>query len=644
MPATFDDFFTGPGGTLVQRRSGQLARSDYMAVPLRWQDMGVWSCVDARISAGHSIPDHYAVLVGLSYRAARPSARKKHGRIDTNALLAPANEHRILEVLQGIPQVDWHTNVNDHAAVLVNSVYGRLQEMFPLKARRMSKGYLTQETALTHQCLANLRHAMRWRCHALRLAVIRCAFLAWRGHAGFSSLFQGKWLHSLRCSIAAASMKLQALGKQVRKQCRQDRNAYLSGLAEQANGPDPGQAHVAVRKLLRPRKFRGQGPQPLPTLRTPSGALCETPEEVSAEWRRHFASLEGGAVIAPEALISECLARQQNWGVVEFIEHSELPSFGELVRALRAVQPHKAAGPDLIPPALCRKFALPLAGFLWPVLLKSALLGSEPLGFKGGTLHHIPKGSTADRTLASSQRGILVQPVFGKVLHKAFRRLPADLFESRAAPHQIGGRRGMSYAFGHFLSRHFLAFAKNRCISAAVIFSDLAAAYYAVVREAVVGARLCQDPIEEISRSLGLTGADLQELQAHILTEPVFDASCSELLRAFIRETHVDTWFHVSTDGEVVRTRRGTRPGSCIADVAFNLLFEKVLARRGRFDSNVVPAIPWSGSKELVLFVDKDHTTAPRVTLQDIAYADDHAMPRVCSPLRHADSVVRCVT
>ncbi|CAE7846567.1 HERC1, partial [Symbiodinium sp. KB8] len=457
VPATFDDFFTGPGGTLVQRRSGQLARSDYMAVPLRWQDMGVWSCVDARISAGHSIPDHYAVLVGLSYRAARPSARKKHGRIDTNALLAPANEHRILEVLQGIPQVDWHTNVNDHAAVLVNSVYGRLQEMFPLKARRMSKGYLTQETALTHQCLANLRHAMRWRCHALRLAVIRCAFLAWRGHAGFSSLFQGKWLHSLRCSIAAASMKLQALGKQ----------------------------------------------------------------EVSAEWRRHFASLEG----------------------------------------------------------------------------------------------------------------ILVQPVFGKVLHKAFRRLPADLFESRAAPHQIGGRRGMSYAFGHFLSRHFLAFAKNRCISAAVIFSDLAAAYYAVVREAVVGARLCQDPIEEISRSLGLTGADLQELQAHILTEPVFDASCSELLRAFIRETHVDTWFHVSTDGEVVRTRRGTRPGSCIADVAFNLLFEKVLARRGRFDSNVVPAIPWSGSKELVLFVDKDHTTAPRVTLQDIAYADDHAMPRVCKIL-----------
>ena len=643
VPATFDDFFTGPGGTLVQRRSGQLARSDYLAVPLSWKDMGVWSCVDARISAGHSIPDHYAVLVGLSYRAARLPARKKHGRIDAHALLAPANEHRVLEVLQCIPQVDWQTNVNDHAAVLVDSVYSRLQAMFPLKARRMSKGYLTQETALTHQCLANLRHALRWRCHALRLTFIRCAFLAWRGQGGFSSLFQGKWLHSLRCSIAAASLKLQVLGKQVRRQCRQDRNAYLSGLAEQANSPDPGQAHVAVRKLLRPRKFRGQGPQPLPTLRTPSGELCETPEEVSAEWRRHFASLEGGAVIAPEALLSECLDRQQTWGIVEFIEPSELPSFGELVRALRAVQPHKAAGPDLIPPALCRKFALPLAGYLWPVLLKSALLGSEPMGFKGGTLHHIPKGSTADRDLASSQRGILVQPVFGKVLHKAFRRLPADLFEARAAPHQIGGRRGMSYAFGHFLSHQFLAFAKNRCISAAVIFSDLAAAYYAVVREAVVGARLCNDPIEEVSRSLGLTGEDLQELQAHILSGPVFDASCSELLRAFIRETHVDTWFHIAADGEVVRTRRGTRPGSCIADVAFNLLFEKVLGRRGQFDSSVVPAIPWSGPKELALLTVTDEGAVPRVTLQDIAYADDHAACVVSAEARRLSGAVRHV-
>ena len=410
--------------------------------------MQVWGRVEPCISAGHSIPDHFAVVAGLIHQTVDARPPKRTGRIDTRALLAPENEHRVLEVLETLPNVAWQTNVNDHAAILVDAVYTRLHQAFPLQARRMSRSYISEETAQTHQRTASLRHALRWRAHALRVTYLRCAFQAWAGPVEFPALFQGRWLHTLRCSIATATLKLQALGKQVRRQCRQDRNVYLARLADEANDARSGQTHTAVRKLLRPRKFRGAGPQPLPTLRTPSGVQCTTPEEVADEWRRHFASLEGGSVVTPEVLLAECLDRQQAWGALDLVDSSELPSFGELVRALRSVQPHKASGPDLVPPAICRKFAIPLAGYLWPILLKSALYGSEPLGFKGGTLHHIPKANAADKALAASQRGILVQPTFGKVLHKTFRRLPADLFEERAAPLQIGGRKGMTFAFG----------------------------------------------------------------------------------------------------------------------------------------------------------------------------------------------------
>ena len=136
---------------------------------------------------------------------------------------------------------------------------------------------------------------------------------------------------------------------------------------------------------------------------------------------------------------------------------------------------------------------------------------------------------------------------------------------------------------------------------------------------------MCDDPLEEISRSLGLASEDLQELQAHIACEPVFGDSVPGLLRAFIRETHVDTWFHLARDESVVRTRRGTRPGSCIADVAFNLLFERVLSRRGRFANEIVPSISWSGSCELALFDPSRHSSPVNAELQDVAYADDHA-------------------
>ena len=184
----------------------------------------------------------------------------------------------------------------------------------------------------------------------------------------------------------------------------------------------------------------------------------------------------------------------------------------------------------------------------------------------------------------------------------------------------------MTYAFGTFLSRNFLHFAQSNGFSAGLIFSDLAAAYYAVVREAVVGASLCTEPLSHIAASLKLDPDAFQELQHHVLYDSVFNEECAPVLRSLLREAHVDTWFHISQDAQIIRTRRGTRPGSCLADVVFNLLFEKVLARRGEFDEALIPRIPWSGRKILEGFgSNSDHHAAAHVKLQDISYADDHA-------------------
>ena len=575
------------------------------------------------MSAGHSVPDHFAVIAGLSLCQIGNRPRRQ-GRIDTQAILAPENQAQVCKILAAVPTPTWNTNVNDHAAIVVDSLYQGLHDAFPLKSRRMSRGYLSDDTAAKHRQTAELRHALRWRCQALKMAYVRCAFLSWRGCQSFSSLFQGRWLHSLRCSLATSALRLHFLGKSVRRACRRDRNAYLAALADQADSASPDQVHVAIRKLLKPRKYQS-GPQPLPRLKTPDGALCQTHDAVMQEWRRHFGSLEGGQEVSAESLVDECIGRQDDWGVLEEVSWTELPAFADLVGALQAVHPHKAAGPDLVPPAICRRFAVPVAALMWPLLLKGAFFASEPVGFKGGTLHHIPKPAAPDRALASSQRGILVQPVLGKALHRAFRRLPAKVFEAQAAPLQIGGRQGMTYAFGSFLSRSFLAYARNRGLSAALVFSDLAAAYYAVVREVVVGASLRDDPLESILESLKLPEDALQEIQHHIQHETVFDSSCSPLVSSFLRESHVDTWFHLSQDHQVIRTRRGTRPGSCLADVLFNLLFEKVLRRRGLFGEDIVPRIPWTGRKSLELFAPESDPSPATVLLQDISYADDHA-------------------
>ena len=131
-----------------------------------------------------------------------------------------------------------------------------------------------------------------------------------------------------------------------------------------------------------------------------------------------------------------------------------------------------------------------------------------------------------------------------------------------------------------------------------MIFSDLAAAYYAVVRQVITGAAASDDPLASVTASLGLQPGVLQELQHHVLQEPVLEGQdCSAFLQSLMHELHTDTWFHVAGDPLIVRTTRGTRPGSSIADVAFNLLFAKVLDRRGSFDADVTPLVPWTGSR-----------------------------------------------
>ena len=642
LPSTFADSFYGDGGTLVQKRSGGLVRSDYVALPLEWRSSAVQGHVAPEISAGHAVIDHFAVLVDIEMRVAADKPRRGAPRIDTQALVRPENAAAVQRICETVPHVDWQTSVHDHSAIVVDALYRGLAEAFPLKGRRLGKHFLSEETAAAHQGTSVLRHALRWRLLAYRSAITRCAFTAWTQHVAFADIFVGRWLHQLRLSIAGSSARLGLLGKAVRRLCRRDRAAYFSSLAEEADSAPPGQIHLAIKKVLRPKKFRKGGAQPLPKLTRPDGSLCTTSEQVSEEWRRHFAALEGGQVTGPDDLVRNCVARQCATGPSSGLSEAELPSFGDLVRALKGMQPFRAAGPDLVPPSICARFALPVARLLWPLLLKGALLSAEGIGMKGGTLHHIAKASSHNSSLASAQRGILLQPVFSKAIHKTMRRLPATLFEGRALDLQLGGRKGLSYEFGHFMSRNFLLYARMSGQSAALVFSDLAAAYYAVVREVITGARGNADPLTKVTASLGFSAEVLQEIQYHAINDPILDGrDCSRFLQSLMHELHTDTWFHISGDPTIVRTTRGTRPGSSIADVAFNLLFERVLARRGTFSSDVTPVLHWSGIRALRPYSQREHGTAHAVRVQDIVYADDHA---ACVVARNAAHLVGAVS
>ncbi|CAE7223156.1 unnamed protein product [Symbiodinium sp. CCMP2456] len=628
IPSTFGGHMNGPGGTLLQRNTGELHRCDFVAVPLSWKQADVCASVDPGITAGHATADHFAALVYCRVMH-RCGGKKRVTKVDPAALLDPTNCDRIQGILQRAPCVPWDVNVNDHAALVSEYLYCELAHAFPVAARRLRGSFLAEDTAQVHARIAGFRHALRNRAEALRLASLRCAFLAW-GHddMDFWSLFNGRWLARLQTNIALLARQISADGKVLRRMCRRDKRTHLETLADAVETVPPHETQVALKRLLRPRKFRRGGPDPLPHLRKADGETCRSFEEVQTAWREHFAGLEGGVPVAKDFLATACLQRQALAPARSSLQCSLIPDLDKLRGVFRGVSPLKACGPDGVPPALCRKFATPLSLLFWPILLKALCFGSEPIGYKGGTLFHIPKPGASNPGTCGAERGILVQCTLEKVLHKALRPVAVAGFERRAGPLQIGGRSGYSHSMGFFCARLFLDFARHHTKSAGLLFCDLAAAYYAIVRETIVGRDAHSAPLEDVVRSLGLTREDLQALQHFSACEPVLNAEGEEgeaLLHSLAKEFHSDSWFLLQGDHTVVRTRRGTRPGSSWADVMFSMLFAKVLERRGTFSSEgFQPVVMWNGQRQPVAF-DARRAGARSIVVQDIVYADDLA-------------------
>ncbi|OLQ01431.1 hypothetical protein AK812_SmicGene15825 [Symbiodinium microadriaticum] len=643
LPATFRDCAFGDGHTLYQKRNGTLVRSDYVGVPNAWSTGNCQTWVSSSISAGHMCIDHFAAVAAVQLLVPDRRPKSKAARICKAALADPANADQIESIIQAAPRPAWRVDASEHAALIVDHLYLSLAHHFPATKRRLRASYLSADTATLHQAVAGLRHRIRADKIALRLAYLRCVILSWRSSSvGFCELFAGPWLWHLRIHYGACCLLLRRFGSQLRRQYRTDRAAYFDSLASAVATSSPQELHQQVRRVLKPKRYRRPGADPLPMLVKEDGSVCQSYEESLDTWRSHFAALEDGIAADADTLVRTCRARQDAFVGTDLIAIDDVPSYAQFERSIRASAPGKAAGPDLLPPTLLRCFSSSIADLLWPLMLKVIFQAAEPAGLKGGTLFCIPKPNVGAQNTCSGYRGILVQSGIAKAIHRSARPLAVGHWLPRARACQLGGRKGCSADMGHFLSRGFLHYSQMQGLSCAILFLDLTSAYYGIIRETVLGAGLSDRSIEEMASSLSLTPEDLQLLRHYVSCEPVLASQdASTLLAELSREMHASTWFVLSQDRQLVHTHRGTRPGGALADIVFNVLFAKVLERRDpSVLSAVTPVIPWDGqfSPFAPAADPKSHGGQPQ-TLGEVVYADDLAsftVSRTAEGLRSA--------
>ena len=159
----------------------------------------------------------------------------------------------------------------------------------------------------------------------------------------------------------------------------------------------------------------------------------------------------------------------------------------------------------------------------------------------------------------------------------------------------------------------FLRRAYHHGAPAAVIFVDLRAAFHSVVRELVLGSALGDAKDRDILQAALTQEGFEQDVIQKLLHAPGIlpDGMTTQLLR----ELHSRTW--ATLNGEAVRTTRGTRPGSPLADAMFHCLMGPVVTEL----EQIIEARPQQQHMR--------QTCGTRAT--QIVWADDLAVPVLAS-------------
>ena len=183
----------------------------------------------------------------------------------------------------------------------------------------------------------------------------------------------------------------------------------------------------------------------------------------------------------------------------------------------------------------------------------------------------------------------------GKAVRASLRNTINKPYEYASDVFQFGGKKGQTVLFGAQAVRHFLAWQKSIGNSTAVLFCDVASAFYKVLRELAIGATCSDADLAGIVSRLGLEPEVMAELRKALNGKTVYqEMGATQQQQMLLHESLQQTWF--TSDGQTcIQTQRGTRPGDSWADIVFNILVAHVLRKvQKRLDEHhmitIVPA------------------------------------------------------
>ena len=297
------------------------------------------------------------------------------------------------------------------------------------------------------------------------------------------------------------------------------------------------------------------------------------------------------------------------------------PSLPDVVHLFGRVKPGRAWGEDLLHPDLVRCFQQELGQLFHPLFVKALMALEEPVQWRGGNLVFFPKKHSPNHS-CNAHREIAESSVPGKLLHRRRHALVMPGLLDIAAETQCGGSAGRATDVASHLLRQTVEDHRAPTRSTIVVFVDVIAVFYNVVRSLVTDI----SPLLQDARLMDDESGMPSALAATSLDEHVLNSVTAQL---------VATWFSIVGSDTVSKFHRGVMPGYPEADQQFTLVISMLVntLRAQLAIEGIEASIPHVPSDEAILSARR---AAPVTWNVDVSYLYDIA---IAIPV-HADQAI----
>ena len=276
--------------------------------------------------------------------------------------------------------------------------------------------------------------------------------------------------------------------------------------------------YKAIRRALpTARSARRSGLRPLPAVMDAQGQLAQTPEAKAECWRSHFSDQEAGQAISPAAYLQAFRTTRVDPAPFDI---ASVPTLCDLEGITLQLKRQKACGPDGLSPDLLRVCPTATARSLVPIALKTTLSLREPVEFRDGTLTCLAKKIGASLQ-CSHYRSILISSVPAKIFHRPVRNLLVPIHASCKPALQLGALGGIGIEAVALTARSFQLHQHAKRLPWSLVFVDLQAAFYRVVRQALTPHHDDDSELLRIFHRMGLPPAAIEALLEQLRKVPL---------------------------------------------------------------------------------------------------------------------------